>query len=137
MTPERDDERHRLDKWLWCTRFYKTRSLATQAVAGGRVKVNGERAKASRDLRVGDRLEIASGDVPVEIEVTGLPERRGPATQARACYVETAASIAARTLYQERQRIAAVLSPRPDGRPDKRDRRRLERFRRDNDGSAD
>jgi ribosome-associated heat shock protein Hsp15 len=131
------DDRHRLDKWLWCTRFYKTRSLATHAVAGGRVKVNGERAKASRDLRVGDRLEIASGDVPVEVEVTGLPERRGPATQARACYVETPASIAARTLHQERQRIAAVLSPRPEGRPDKRDRRRLERFRRDNDGSAD
>jgi ribosome-associated heat shock protein Hsp15 len=129
------DDRHRLDKWLWCTRFYKTRSLATQAVTGGRVKVNGERAKPSRDIRIGDRLVIATGDSAIELDVLALPERRGPAQQARSCYEETPQSIAARALHQERQRIAAVISPRPEARPDKRDRRRLARFRRDNDGS--
>lgn len=112
----------RIDKWLWCARFFKTRSLAQQAVEGGHVQVNGERVKASRPVRVGDRLRITRERERYEVEVTGLPERRGPATEARKHYVESAESEAARAAAREFNRLTAPVS---SGRPDKRERREL------------
>ncbi len=112
----------RIDKWLWCARFFKSRGLAQQAVEGGHVQVNGERVKASRPVRVGDRLRITRERERYEVEVTGLPERRGPATEARKHYVESAESEAARAAAREFNRLTAPVS---SGRPDKRERREL------------
>jgi ribosome-associated heat shock protein Hsp15 len=131
--PDAADARHRLDRWLWCARFYKTRSLATEAVNGGRVKVNGERVKPAHDLRVGDRLTLSFNDEPMEIGVLAFPARRGPASEARACYEETPESTARRTVLREQQRLAAIARPRPDTKPDKRERRQMEKFWRDQD----
>lgn len=112
----------RLDKWLWHARFYKSRSQATDAVTGGRVHVNGERVKPSRDVRVGDMLEISREEQHFEVRVTGLPSRRGPASEAQLSYEETPASIQRREQRREQQRYAA---PAPQGRPDKHQRRVL------------
>ena len=112
----------RLDKWLSCTRFFKTRGLAQEAVEGGHVQVNGERAKASRQVRVGDRLRITRERERYEVEVTGIPQRRGPASEARAHYSESAESEAARAAVREFNRLTAPVS---SGRPDKRERREL------------
>ncbi|MFT3807327.1 RNA-binding S4 domain-containing protein [Arenimonas sp.] len=79
----------RLDKWLWHARFFKSRSQATDAAAGGHVHVNGERVKASREVRIGDRLEITREEQRFEIMVRSIPLRRGPASEARLCYEET------------------------------------------------
>ncbi len=112
----------RLDKWLWHARFFKSRSQATDATAGGKVHVNGERVKASRDIKIGDRLEITREDAHFEIVVIALPQRRGPATEARMCYEETESSVALREKQREQQRYAA---PAPSGKPDKHARRAL------------
>jgi ribosome-associated heat shock protein Hsp15 len=112
----------RLDKWLWCARFFRSRGLAQQAVEGGHVQVNGERAKASRLVRVGDRLRITRERERFEVEVAGIPIRRGPADEARRHYLETAESEAARVHARELDRLSAPVS---SGRPDKRDRREL------------
>jgi ribosome-associated heat shock protein Hsp15 len=117
----------RLDKWLWFARFFKSRSQATAAVAGGLVHVNGERVKPSRFVHVDDRLTITRDDSRFEVIVTGLPVRRGPASEAREHYVETPASIAAR---QARQQQARLAPPAPEGRPDKHARRMLRGLRR-------
>jgi ribosome-associated heat shock protein Hsp15 len=117
----------RIDKWLWFARFFKSRSQATTAVAGGLVHVNDERVKPSRAIQVDDRLTITREDNRFEIVVTGLPVRRGPASEARAHYIETEASISAR---EERQRQARLAPPAPDGRPDKHSRRMLRDLRR-------
>lgn len=122
--------RHRLDKWLWCTRFFKTRGLATQAVTGGKVHVNGERTKPAHDLRVGDRLALSIQGSTAEIEVLGFPARRGPAPEAQTFYAETPASIERRAKLREQHRLADMSRPRPDSRPDKRERRQLSRVRR-------
>ncbi|HEU4532333.1 MAG TPA: S4 domain-containing protein [Steroidobacteraceae bacterium] len=119
-----------MDKWLWCARFYKSRSLASEAVAGGKVHVNGERVKPSRSLSVGDRLAITQGAVAREVVVRALPERRGPAAAAQACYEETAQSIERRERLRQSQALAAAMTPRPDARPDKRERRLLQRLHR-------
>jgi ribosome-associated heat shock protein Hsp15 len=115
-------QRLRIDKWLWCARFFRTRGLAQEAVEGGHVQVNGERAKASRQVRVGDRVRITRERERYEVEVIGLPERRGPATEARTNYVESAESEAARAAVREFNRLTAPVST---GRPDKRERREL------------
>jgi ribosome-associated heat shock protein Hsp15 len=117
----------RIDKWLWCARFYKSRSQATTAVAGGLVHVNGERVKPSRAVHVDDRIEITRDESRVEIVICGLPVRRGPAPEARTHYVETEASVAAREQQRERARLAP---PAPAGRPDKHARRILRDLRR-------
>ena len=129
--PDDADTRHRLDKWLWCARFFKTRGLATTAVTGGRVKVNGDRVKPAHDLRAGDRLTLSLNDEPMEVDVVDFPARRGPASQARACYSETADSLKRREVLREQRRLAALARPRPDTRPDKRERRQMEKFWRD------
>jgi len=115
----------RIDKWLWCARFFKSRSLAQQAVEGGHVQVNGERAKASRQVKVGDRLRITRERERFEVEVIGIPERRGPATEARMHYAESAESEAARAAVREFNRLTAPVA---SGRPDKRERRDLLKF---------
>jgi ribosome-associated heat shock protein Hsp15 len=115
----------RIDKWLWCARFFKTRSVAQEAVAGGHVQVNGDRAKASRQVKVGDRLLIVRSQERYEVEVASIPQRRGPATEARQHYRETPESEAARAHVREFNRLSGPVS---SGRPDKRERRDLMRF---------
>ena len=121
-SPQPSTDSLRIDKWLWCARFFKSRSLAQQAVEGGHVQVNGERAKASRQVKVGDRLRITRERERFEVEVIGIPERRGPATEARTHYAESAESEAARAAVREFNRLTAPVA---SGRPDKRERRDL------------
>ena len=116
----------RIDKWLWAARFFKTRSLATEAVAGGRVHMDGQRVKPAKDVRVGDRLEITIGEVTFAVEVLGLADKRGPAAQAQALYAESEESRARREQQRELRRMAPPLGHDLQGRPSKRDRRRLE-----------
>ncbi len=131
MTNDENTDNHRLDKWLWHARFFKTRSLATAAISGGKVHLNAERVKPAHRVRVGDRLSLSLQGIVAEFEVLGLPLRRGPAAEAQAHYLETAASAERRAKLREQQRLAQVSRPRPDARPDKRDRRRLMRLQRD------
>jgi ribosome-associated heat shock protein Hsp15 len=116
----------RLDKWLWAARFYKTRSLATDQIGKGRVSVNDAVAKASRELRVGDRVELRQGDVVRTVVVQGLSEVRGPAPTAQALYAETAESLEKRAAAQEARRLSREPAHAIEqGRPTKRDRRKL------------
>jgi ribosome-associated heat shock protein Hsp15 len=125
----------RVDKWLWCTRFFKTRSLAAKAVSGGHVRVNGARVKPSREVSVGDALAIQRGTDQIECVVRAVPQRRGPANEAQACYEETPESIARREKRaDERRAFAAVYTQPTAGKPDKRTRRMLRsRFRQNQD----
>ncbi len=118
MSDDEKADRHRLDKWLWCTRFFKTRSLAAQAVTGGKVHLNGGRVKAAHVIRVGDRISLSLEGTTAEFDVLGLPARRGPAPQARAHYCETADSAQRRARLREQHRLAELSRPRPDSRPD-------------------
>src|ERR1700677_2100657 len=131
MTIEEKTDNHRLDKWLWHTRFFKTRSLATAAIDGGKVHLNAERVKPAHRVRIGDRLSLSLQGIVAEFEVLGLPQRRGPAAEAQACFLETPASAERRTKWREQQRLAQVSRPRPEARPDKRDRRGVVRPRPD------
>lgn len=120
----------RLDKWLWAARFYKTRSLATAAVRGGHVHVDGTRAKPSRSLCVGERMEITRGDARVELIVRALSANRGPASVAQTLYEQTEASLRERDARIERRRTERLAPvPSPDSRPDKKQRRKLRRLR--------
>lgn len=113
----------RLDIWLWAARFYRTRSLAKQAIETGKVEVGGQRAKPSRTVRVGDALKIARGEETFEVVVHGLSDARGSAPVAQALYAESETSRAARDALRA-QRIAERAGYRPpEGRPDKRARR--------------
>ncbi|MEP7247182.1 MAG: RNA-binding S4 domain-containing protein [Gammaproteobacteria bacterium] len=129
-TDETQADRHRVDKWLWCTRFFKTRSQATQAVTGGKVHVNGERVKPAHAVRVGDRVSVWVQGAMAEIDVLGLPVRRGPAVEAQTHYSEPQASLDNRARLREQHKLADMSRPRSEGRPDKRDRRRLVKFQR-------
>ncbi|HSY07719.1 MAG TPA: S4 domain-containing protein [Steroidobacteraceae bacterium] len=130
MSSEKSDG-HRLDKWLWHARFFKTRSLATAAINGGKVHLNAERVKPAHRVRIGDRLSLSLQGMVAEFEVLGLPQRRGPAAEAVSHYLETAASAQRRAKLREQQRLANISRPRPEARPDKRERRRLMRLHRD------
>jgi ribosome-associated heat shock protein Hsp15 len=125
-----DSARVRIDKWLWAARFFKTRALASQAVDGGKVHVNGERVKAARALKAGDRLEIRRGQEQFEVVVRTLSEQRGPASAAQELYEETEASAARRQADTDQRRALAAAMPRFEGRPDKRSRRALAKFTR-------
>lgn len=120
----------RIDRWLWYTRFFKTRSLATSAVAGGHVRINGERVKPGCRVVPGDRVELVRDRLPFELTVEAIPARRGPAAEARACYSESADAVARRERLAEGLRLDRMRMPRTDGRPDKRTRRRLTARRR-------
>ena len=131
MTTDEKSENSRLDKCLWHARFYKTRSLATAAINGGKVHLNAERVKPARRVRIGDRLSLSLDGIVAEFEVLGLPARRGPAAEAATQYLETPASAQRRAKLREQQRLARISRPRPDARPDKRERRRLMRLHRE------
>jgi ribosome-associated heat shock protein Hsp15 len=119
----------RIDRWLFAVRLFKSRSLAAEAVGGGRVHLNGERVKAAHEVRPGDLLTLMRGGVEFECTVSSIPARRGPAQVAARCYEETPASLARRAEFAQRMKLAAALTPRPAERPDKRERRQLRRLR--------
>ncbi len=123
-------ERVRVDRWLWAARFFKTRSLATEAVAGGHVRVNGARAKPAKEIGAGDTLEVRAGQVRRTVVVRALAERRGPASVAAALYEETEESRAAREQHALERRLAEPPGAGLGARPTKQDRRRLEALRR-------
>lgn len=117
----------RADVWLWAARFFRTRSLAKQAIDGGRIDVNDAGCKPAKTLRVGDRLKIGRGEERLEVEVLALSDRRGPASAAQALYRETAASRVAREAAREQHRLVGASGPVK--RPDKQARRELRRLK--------
>jgi len=123
----------RLDKWLWAARLYKTRSLATVAINGGKVHVNGARSKPSRDVRVGDAISLTRGEGPMELTVRALSDKRGKAIEAQALYEETLLSREARAERAVLRKARALKNPAPEKRPDKRDRRHIIKFTRKGD----
>ena len=118
----------RLDKWLWAARFFKTRSLASDAVDGGKVKLNGAAIKPAKEVKVGDRLQLRVGEQDWEVVVQGLNEQRRPAPEAQLLYQETPDSLQQRTQAAELRKLAPTPAPEQKGRPTKRDRRLLSRF---------
>ncbi len=116
----------RIDKWLWAARLVKTRTLAADAVKGGRVGVNGQRIKPSRDVRPGDEIELTVGPVRRVVVVRGTAERRGPAAEAVQLYAETPESVAERERLAAERRLAWPSGEPGGGRPTKRDRRRFD-----------
>ena len=118
----------RVDKWLWAARFFKTRSLAQQAIAAGRVKLNDGRVKPAHELKTGDGVAIRVGDYEWQIVVKALSDKRGPAEQARKLYQETEASRAERERRMDLRRWGAEPAKDLKGRPTKRDRRRIDDF---------
>lgn len=118
----------RIDKWLWAARFFKTRSLATDAVDGGKVRLNGERIKPARSVKPGDTLDIDNGATEWEVVVQALSDKRGSAAVAQALYLETEKSIAARQSKAEQRKLFREPSETIKGRPTKRDRRQLDKF---------
>jgi ribosome-associated heat shock protein Hsp15 len=124
-----DDERVRLDKWLWAARFFKTRSLAAEAIAGGKVQVNGDRAKRARPLQVGDEVRVRQGPYEFLVAVRALSGRRGPASVAAELYEERPESRAAREAMALQLKSLHTAFVPEKGRPTKRDRRDLERLK--------
>lgn len=120
----------RIDKWLWYARFYKSRALATAAVAGGKVHLNGERVKPGHTVSVGDALRVTQSGNQRDLRVRAIPARRGPAAEAQRCYEETAESVERGVRLREQHALAAAVAPHPPARPDKRERRRLLRLHR-------
>lgn len=123
-------ERMRIDKWLWAARFFKTRSLAAEAVRGGKVHVDGQRVKPSCEITVGSKIEICKGLYRWEVVVTGLNAQRRPAKEAKLLYQETPESEARRKELKERLKIERLALIAPSGKPDKKARRKLQRIKR-------
>jgi ribosome-associated heat shock protein Hsp15 len=121
----------RLDKWLWAARFFKTRALAAEAINGGKVHVNGQRAKPGKDIAVGARLEISKDQYAWDVTVAALNAQRRPAKEAALLYEETPESQAKRQAEVERRRLEHELGGQPEQRPDKKDRRMIHRFKRE------
>lgn len=120
----------RMDVWLWAARFYKTRALAKKNCELGRIISHGQPAKPAREVRVGDMLKVTNEGGEFEIEVLGLSEMRGPASEAQKLYRETEASKEARVKAAAERKAMAMFEPAPPGRPSKRDRRKIFQFRR-------
>lgn len=118
----------RADKWLWAARFFKTRSLAAEAIRAGHVKLNGNAIKVAREVRVGDQLEIMAGDVWWTVDVRGLNDQRRPASEAKQLYEETTESRTRREARKEASRLAPVPGSDLRGRPTKKARRQIHRF---------
>ena len=118
----------RLDKWLWAARFFRTRSLAQQAIVAGRVKLDDARVKPSHEIKKGNAVSIRVGDYEWQVKVLQLSDKRGPAEQARKLYQESEASRAERERRQDLRRWGAEPASTLKGRPTKRDRRRIEEF---------
>jgi ribosome-associated heat shock protein Hsp15 len=131
MREERNgvDDRLRIDRWLWCARFFKSRSAAAEAVRGGHVRVNGQRVKPAHAVKVGDTLHVELGRSEREVVIAAIPGRRGPASEAAGSYAETPASIERGRLVAEARALRVEIPPPTTGRPDKRTRRLLLRAR--------
>ncbi len=127
------DSSVRLDKWLWAARFFKTRAVAREAVSGGKVQHNGNRAKPGRSLNIGDELRIQRGEEEYTITVVELSVRRGPAVVARAFYEESEQSRSKREQLAEQRKLEHQQHATRERRPDKRQRRRIVRFKQDFD----
>ncbi|WP_374572957.1 RNA-binding S4 domain-containing protein [Acinetobacter sp.] len=125
----------RIDKWLWAARFFKTRSIAKNAIEGGKVHHNGERVKVSREVRVGMELAIQQGIEKKSVLVKALSDVRGPAPVAQLLYEETEVSIARRELLASQRKLHNLA--RPEHRPSKKDRRDIDKFKRENDQQFD
>ena len=119
----------RIDKWLWAARFFKTRSLAAHACELGRIESNGQAAKAAREVKVGDRLQVKNDGGDFQVAVLALSEMRGPASVAQTLYQETEASLKLRIKLAAERKAMANLGTLREGKPSKRDRREIERFR--------
>lgn len=119
----------RIDRWLFGVRLFRSRSAAADAVSGGRVHLNGERVKCAHGVKPGDTVTFTRGAVVFECVVAATPLRRGPASEAARCYDETPASKARREDFADRMKVAAGLTPRPDGRPGKHERQLLRQLR--------
>jgi ribosome-associated heat shock protein Hsp15 len=124
-----DEQSVRLDKWLWAARFFKTRSLAKQAVEGGRVQLDGKRVKPARPIHPGEVLDIRRSQDRLEVTVQQLSSKRGPAKVAQTLYVESAASMEAREQRREQAKLERAVAMDPGGRPSKKDRRRIKQFK--------
>jgi ribosome-associated heat shock protein Hsp15 len=118
-----------MDKWLWAARFFKTRSLAAKACELGRIESNGQKARAAREVRVGDRLQVKNDGGDFQLEVLALSKMRGPAALAQALYQETNASRELRLKLAEERKAMPHFELLREGKPSKRDRREIERFR--------
>lgn len=125
-----DAEKQRLDKWLWAARFFKTRALATEAVNGGKVHLNGDRVKPGRTVKVGDKLHITRNQFEYDIVVLGVNAKRRPAKEAQLLYEESPESIRAREKLSEEIRALNAQMPFTERRPSKKDRRQIVRFKR-------
>lgn len=123
------ESKMRLDKWLWAARFFKTRSEAAEAINGGKIHVNGQRAKPGKDIGIGTQLEISKDQYAWDITVKALNHQRRPASEAALLYVETAESHAKRQAEVERRKLERDVSGQPQQRPDKKDRRMIHRFK--------
>jgi ribosome-associated heat shock protein Hsp15 len=123
-----DNEKIRVDKWLWAARFFKTRALASDAVNGGKVHLSGQRIKASRSVKINDVFEIHRGFEKITVVVEVLSQRRGPASVAQTLYRETEESIALREKESEQRKLARMQIPISDHKPNKRERRKLRSF---------
>lgn len=126
---EDDDHRVRLDKWLWAARFYKTRGLAADAIDGGKIEVNGDRAKRARLVQPGDTVTVRHGPSEHVVSVRALSARRGPASEAATLYEETAASKAARERIALQHKLAAVSFDFESGKPSRKERRDIDKWR--------
>lgn len=129
ILPASDTGAVRLDKWLWAARFFKHRTAATEAVAGGKVKLNGADTKPAREVRAGDRIDISIGEDARSVLVLAIADKRGPASVAQTLYEETPDSIARREAARETRKLAAAPGADLHGRPTKRDRRLIGRIR--------
>lgn len=128
MSTAPETARTRLDKWLWAARFFKHRTAATEAVDGGKVKLNGAAVKPAHEVKAGDRLDITIGEDIRTVVVLALADKRGPASVAQTLHEETPDSLARREAARETRRLAATPGADLHGRPTKRDRRRIDRF---------
>lgn len=131
MKDDNDIAVMRLDKWLWAARFFKTRALAQKHIGLGRVQVNGSKVKNSKSVCIGDIIELTLNSLPYKIKVKGLNHQRRPAPEARLLYEENAKTAALREERKQLDRFSRITSAYPDGRPTKRDRRQLDKMKKD------
>ena len=133
MSSQKQQEKVRIDKWLWAARFYKTRSLAKEMVEGGKVHYNGQRVKPSKEVNLGATVRLRQGFDEKTVVITGISDRRGNASMAAELYEETPESIAEREQNAARRKSLAKSHPMPEGRPNKRDRRKIIQFQQKQD----